>query len=145
MMAALTFTIIHDMQEEMVVRRYRDGVDYPLIESWYKAWNMPVLEQEYFSTYGIIVDDTVAAWLYITDSKLCMIENTISAYNSDKEHRRACIIKAYDELFKEAKRQGFNVVLGYTDNSRIAAGAESFGCSLIEKPIYLVVKNLKGS
>ncbi len=128
----------------MILRRYIDGKDYPLILDWYKGWKMQPLSEEYFSTYGLIADNTFAAWLYVTDSKIAFIENSISNPNSTKEQRKVAIANVYNALFDQAKKQGFQIVMGFIANDRIGKNPEQIGCQAAQDRYYMLYKILKG-
>lgn len=127
----------------MQIRRYDHERDYPMISEWHRGWKQEPVDPELLSDYGIIVGNIAAAWLYTSNSKLTWIECTVVDPKSDKTARRDAIVALYKELFNEAKRLGFSLVMGYTISPRIASDSDRYGTKFIKDPMYLLVKNLK--
>lgn len=89
------------------VRPIKLEQDYDLLSDWLKGHNKPVLDKGLYSDLGLMVShgniDLVAAFLFTTNSDICLIENFISNPKSLKFERREAINILIQKLVEKAK------------------------------------------
>lgn len=71
------------------------------------------------STLGIIEPGIAAAFLYITDSNLALIDHMVSNPNSDPKARDQALDAIVSELVTIAQNLGFDIVYGITNNEAV--------------------------
>ena len=82
--------------------RYYTHKDYPTLLSWYEGHGEPCPREAALSLLGLI-DENCAAFLYLTSSSLCFIENLVTNPFVPKELREESMTKMIDELVLKAK------------------------------------------
>ena len=98
----------------MEVRLYEPAKDYAMLCGWWDAWGWEAIPQNLLPKYGLVIKnegvDTYAAFIYRTDSGLCLFDWFVSNKNAPVKLRRGGL----DFLIKEgkglAKRLGFAAV-----------------------------------
>lgn len=95
--------------------RYYTEEDYSTLVSWWEAWGWPAMPAPTLPKTGIIISnggiDVCAGFLYKTDSCVCWAENFISCKEAAKEIRKGSIEFLVDAMAKEAKEQGFTIMM----------------------------------
>lgn len=79
----------------MEIRRYTED-DYPMLAEWWKEWDFMPIPKHILSDIGVIVDDTAAAFLYVTNSSVAWIQ----WYISDKKISPLKRSRCFDALVK---------------------------------------------
>lgn len=138
----LTFFGLASTIAHMNISRYRDDLHYDMLKEWWEARNLMPVPQECLPAYGAVVDGIVAGFLYQTDSKVCMIENLISDKRSAKDERRRAIDSLIKHICQEAKRQGFNYVIGYTISDRLIRDQSRWGFSTAKDKCSVLVRKV---
>lgn len=92
----------------MKVRYFDFEKDYENIVEWYKKWKYLPISKETMPPHGLIVSnagyDIGAAWLYITNARVALIEGAIMNPNAPRTARKgahAFIIEAMKYLAKD--------------------------------------------
>lgn len=99
----------------------------PEISEWFEARGLKPPPQETLSDMGYMADGRVAAWLYITNSSVAMIENIISDPNTVPSLRRQSLDKLIGFLVDTATALGYTTVLGITKHKGVLNLAQRFG------------------
>lgn len=91
--------------------------DYAEFKSWWKAWGWEPFPKPFLPETGLVVyegnTNICAVWLYRTDTAICWVENMIS--NKEyKGKRNEAILLLLSEIEKEAKSQGFKMIITAT-------------------------------
>jgi len=89
---------------------------------------------------GYMADGRVAAWLYLTNSGIAMIENVISDPHSVPSLRRQSLQKLIGFLVDTATALGYTTIIGVTKNKGILDISRKFGFKEM-KDYKLVVLN----
>lgn len=122
----------------MQAREFNFTSDYATLQLWYVARDLPPVDIELLPKMGYIIDDVAALFVYETDSKICMIDGTISNPHADKEEKQ----RAWPILIEAAKlrafNRGYNVVLVTTSSSYVVDVLKENGFTLQDKPTYLL-------
>ena len=86
--------------------------DYDMVSEWWRAWGWPVIPPESLPEYGVVVESdgqpVCAAWVYRTDTNICLLEWFISDRRASKAKRKGSV-----ELLIEGGKQ-LGRALGYT-------------------------------
>lgn len=91
-------------------------------------------------TGGYVIDGVVAAFLYLTDSKVAFLENVISSPDSTKEQRREALILITQAASRDAHAAGAKYVVGLTAIKSLAETAKMAGFNVSEQKYSLLVK-----
>ena len=90
--------------------------NYNILVDWWKGHAWTPIPYDMLPKVGFIVNDSVAGFLYATDSSMCVIEWIVSDPKSDKNLRKESIKILLDHLCNEAKKLGFICCFTYTKN-----------------------------
>lgn len=101
-----------------MVKRFESS-DYEMLCSWWKARDMGTIPLNCLSSTGLIVNNCVAGFLYLTNSKMSMIDCVISDKESNKEVRQNALDILVDELTKLAKEYDYKCVFFTSKHPRI--------------------------
>lgn len=97
------------------------------IADWYKRRGLITPNSNMLSDMGYISDGRVAAWLYITNSGIAMIENVISDPRSIPSLRRQSLHKLLGFLIDMATALGYTTILGITKHEGMIDTVKKFG------------------
>lgn len=97
---------------------------YKVLVEWWKGHSWPIIPFNSLPKTGIIVDNTVAGFLYSTDSNVCMLEWVISNPKSEKLHRKECLDILFNELLSIAKNKGFEFCFTFVQNKGLIQSLE---------------------
>lgn len=109
-----------------MIRRYDPELDYQTISHWYSLRGMPSVSQEMIPGIGFIKEGCAAGFLYLTDTKLAIIDLFISNPESRKEQRDDALDGIVEDLIKEAKIWGVKGILATSALRAIEARALAF-------------------
>lgn len=94
-----------------------DEQNYEILTEWWKGYSWPVVPFAMLPKIGFIVNDTVAGFIYSTDSKICMVEWIVGNPKSVKEERKKALEELLTLLCSTAKEMGYTHCFTYTKNS----------------------------
>lgn len=97
------------------------------IAEWYKGYGLPIPSSSLLSDMGFIADGRVAAWLYVTNSGIAMIENVIADPKSIPSLRRTSLDKLIGFLVDTAVSLGYTTIIGVTKHPQILKVGKKFG------------------
>lgn len=93
----------------MNVRFFDFGRDYATLMEWHRRWGYHPIPPEILPVNGLIVHnqgyDIGAAWIYLTDGRVALMEGAILNPDAPKDARvgaHAFLISALEELAKES-------------------------------------------
>jgi hypothetical protein len=114
---------------QMRVREFsKDGDgDYEMIARWYGDWEKECPPKDYLPGLGIIVEESVAGFLYSTDSKVCFFDCFISDPNITDVERNSALDVLVHCLMDSAKDLDNKVVVCNSINGNIKSRALKHG------------------
>lgn len=121
--------------------RFDPKLHYELLELWRKPWN-ETMTPDALPEVGYVVPDKAAGFLYRTDSSVAWIEGIIAAPGLSKEVRSEAVNAIVAAIRDEARRQGFKLLLGYSQLDAIVDRAKRFGFVHVDKGFHLVALDL---
>tara|TARA_R100001530_G_C4310211_1_gene152812 strand:+ start:618 stop:1049 length:432 start_codon:yes stop_codon:yes gene_type:complete len=88
---------------------------YPIVSKWWEEWKWPSISPEFLSTTGAIIkheDEYIcAAWLYQTDSLMCVVDFFISVKKKFSGNLKKDSLKLLINKLEElAQSNGFKAV-----------------------------------
>lgn len=90
--------------------------NYEMLVEWWKGYSWSAIPFKMLPKIGFIVNNTVAGFIYSTDSKICMIEWIIGNPKSSKEERKIALDGLLAVLCSTAKELGYTHCFTYTKN-----------------------------
>lgn len=84
--------------------------DYEQICSWIKKRGFDCPDKNEFSNTGMIVDGIAAAFIYLTNSNVAILGNTVTNPDAPKEDRQEALRKIANDLEAFAKSCGYKKV-----------------------------------
>lgn len=130
------------MQIELKLRKAKFPEDLKEINSWIKDWGMTELPEWFYPEDVYIIPGVITASYYKTNSKVAYIEQIVSNKHIPDEIRKAGILLIGRHIFKQAKEDGFNVVLGWTRNKSITKVGEEDGMYATKHEYACIAKKL---
>jgi len=122
-------------------RRYRED-DFDQFEGWWQSHGVKPPPNHSYPDVGFIVDNIAAAFLYQTDSSICLIESIIYNPNIDKESRTEALDECIECVVLEAMGMGFKTLIGFTEMQAVINRAEKFNFQKHEQKYTMVTKDL---
>jgi len=101
--------------------------DLPEVNSWYAARGRPVVPRAALPATGRIVPGVAAGFLYLTDSRLALLEGFISNPTAGLRSRARAIDQITVALLREAKRRGVVDVIGFGASPGIVRRVQQLG------------------
>ena len=114
----------------MIAKPYSKD-DYPTLVKWYLARGLPLPPRDLMPETGFIIDDVCAGFLYLTDSKLALIDHYISNPNELAAVRDRALDTLTEELVREAKQWGCKGILITTALDKVGDRAEKHGFNFV--------------
>jgi hypothetical protein len=113
--------------------------DFPLIVSWYKARQKHIPDPRALSDTVFIADNRVAAWLFLTNSNMAIIEGVISDPASIPSLRRESLNKLIGFMVDFAVELGYTQIIGITRHPQIEKLGKKYGFKQLQshKVLYL--------
>lgn len=101
--------------------------DYPMIEAWYRAQMEPVPPLDLLPKNGFIVEDICAGFLYLTDSRLGIIDLYISNPDISKDYRDKALNLVTIEIINKAKEYNCRVLMATSNIAAVKRRTEFHG------------------
>lgn len=98
----------------MIVRKVKKK-DLEQIRNWYLKRGEPD-QTLVLSDIGFIVDNVAAAFLYTTNSPICMFEAYITNPETNKDERKEALDLITNKLFETAKNMNFKTIISLVNN-----------------------------
>jgi hypothetical protein len=121
--------------------RFDPKVHHELLNQWRKPWG-ELMTPEALPQVGFVVPDKAAGFLYRTDSSVALIEGIIAAPGLSREERNGAVDAIVAAVRDEARRQGFKLLLGYSQLDAIKVRAEKFGFMHVGPGFHMVALDL---
>jgi hypothetical protein len=100
---------------------------YPMVCKWWDQHEWPSIAPSMLPKNGRIVEGVAAAWLYLTDSGLCLMEWYISNKEASREDRGEAVDGIIGELIEVAKKNGASIILSSVMIPRLRKRLEAQG------------------
>lgn len=130
----------------MEVRFFDREKDYAMVKEWYARWKYLPIPLETMPPHGLIVSndshDIGAAWLYITNAKIALIEGAILNPDAPKSARKGShdfIIHSMEFLAKECGCLDMWVI---SKDRFITSICKKIGFTDLEKDFRVLIKRL---
>lgn len=121
----------------MLVRPYKD-TDYPDLVKWYQTWNEACPPQDMLPANGFIIPEICAGFLYLTDSKLGIIDCYISNPEVSPIVKNKFLNVLTVEILACAKQKGCRALMATTKINAIKKRSELHGFKYIqETSVYM--------
>lgn len=114
------------MRVTLLVRKYEDS-DILQIDDWCKARNLPMINPSLLPDTGYVVDGIAAGFLYLTNSKVGLLDSYISNPESAGSDRNIALDQITEKLLEIARINKLKLVICSTDYNTIKTRAKSFG------------------
>lgn len=101
--------------------------DYNSIYEWFRGWDLPPPPVEFLSNVGFIVPGVAAGYLYITNSKIGIIDSYISNVKASKMERKEAIDMITSDIITLAKELGIKILKCDSTYESIKVRAKNFG------------------
>jgi hypothetical protein len=126
---------------EVKSRMFNIETDYAIITEWYNKRDIPVMEKDMLSQFGIMISvndkDIVSCFLYpILGASWCMFEGAIANPTSTKAERELALLTMGNTMHEMARGMGFKKILAISKNSGIITLAKKFGYTSDEKEYF---------
>jgi hypothetical protein len=109
-----------------LVRPYTDN-DYPDLIRWYMEWDEAVPPKEMLPYNGFIVPGICAGFLYLTDTKLGIIDCYISNPMISPHVRNKYLILITNEIIDAARFNGCKALMATSNITAVKKRAEFHG------------------
>lgn len=128
----------------MNIRNFKPE-DYETICSWYKAhgeYPTPIRHMPTATTFVICDGETPVASLgyFTTNTDIALAQNVIGNPNVDRAVRKAFVTILFDFLDNHAKKNGFNILTGFTSQEKLATRYQELGWTT--KPMIFCAKEI---
>lgn len=107
-----------------------DG-DYEMISKWYGDWEQECPPKDCLAAIGFIVEESVAGFLYTTNSRVCMIDSFISSTEITGLERDTALDVLVHSLMDAAKELDNRVIVANSIQGTIRNRALKNGFSYI--------------
>jgi len=112
--------------------------DFPMIVRWYRKRGLTPPDPRALSDVGFVADGRAAAWLYLTNSNMAMIEGVISDPESTPSLRKESINKLIGFIIDFALQLGYTQIIGVTKHPSMQELGKKYGFkTLPHTVIYL--------
>jgi len=101
--------------------------DFPKIVLWYRKRGLTPPDPRALSDVGFIADGRAAAWLYITNSNMAMIEGVISDPESTPSLRKESLNKLIGFIIDFAVSLGYTQIIGVTKHPNMLELVKRYG------------------
>lgn len=91
----------------MIIRKYEEHNDYPLLSSWYSKRFLEAPMKQYLPKNGYIIEDKMAVFICSTDTIFCVLEYYICDPETAKEERTLLSDTLLDYVISEVKSMGY--------------------------------------
>lgn len=130
----------------MKVRMFDVDKDYQMVTDWYTKWGYLPIPLETMPPHGLIVSnggyDIGAAWLYITNAKMALIEGAILNPNAPRIARRGShgfMVACMEHL---AKEQGCVDMWVICKDKFLTSVCKKSGFTDLQKDFRVLIKRL---
>lgn len=114
------------------IQRYRHGLHYDLLSSWWLARKCPVPDQALMPPTGFVIfvksSPVCAGFLFKTDANIAIISHVVSStFEFDRDQRGDCLNLLISKLILEARDGGFKIVSASSNLKKLNARYEALG------------------
>lgn len=105
--------------------RLIDKSDHSNLKEWYHKHNLDAPPEQYYPSWGLIVEGVAAGFLFATDTALCMLDGYITNPEATSVDRNKAIALITGELLEISKEQGFQRVMVFSKEDSIIKRAKN--------------------
>lgn len=125
----------------MQVRKFEEQ-DYEVVCAWWDSHGWPRVPFTSLPFNGYLVDGTCAAFLYVTDSDLAIMEWIIGNPAVEKSVRGEALNNLIEFISKDAKNMGYKTIITMTKHSKLIDRFVSHGFMVTDENMIHLVKEL---
>ena len=136
------------MKNELIFRPLNKE-DYEIICEWWRWWRWPVLPKDFLPNNaegGFMVEKDnipiVSGFLYLTNSKVAMLEWIVSNPKYKEKDRKQAIEKLLIDVEDFCKSINIKYIFSIGRNKHLMNTHEKLGWHVDEKPSYEIIKNI---
>ena len=136
------------MKNELIFRPLNKE-DYEIICEWWRWWKWPVLPKDFLPNNaegGFMVEKDnipiVSGFLYLTNSKVAMLEWIVSNPKYKEKDRKQAIEKLLIDVEDFCKSINIKYIFSIGRNKHLMNTHEKLGWHVDEKPSYEIIKNI---
>jgi hypothetical protein len=124
--------------------------DWEIMCSWWKWWRWPEMNRDLLPLNGlgglmVYKEDTpiVAGFLYLTNSKVVILDWIISNPEYKEKDRKEAIELLVSSFEQVAKLNGYNIIFSFTKSTSLINIHEKLGYTVDPKPSYEIIKKIE--
>jgi hypothetical protein len=129
----------------MKLERYNAFKHYEMISGWWKSWGQDPVSTGMLPNTGVVVEDMACAFLYRTDSDVCLIENLVTKKvesEEEKQTRDEAIDWAVQALCSIASESGYKAICAFTAIPQVVERGKKLGFESKPKPLTFLSRRL---
>jgi hypothetical protein len=101
------------------MRQFQVLKDFAQMASWYDARGLAIPRPDMLPKFGLIEDNVAAAFLYLTDSSIVLLDALITNPAADYQKRQVAIVEIITGLEAAASIAGAKHIVCYTKTETI--------------------------
>lgn len=109
--------------------------DYERLAGWFSGWQCAPPHIDTLPATGFIVGDVMAGWIYLTNSRMALIENVVSNPSSTREERESSFPLLIGALLVVARDAGYDHIRSTTTSPMVMDIGVRFGAGVSQKTI----------
>jgi hypothetical protein len=130
----------------MLVRKFDPETDYPHAVGCWKTQGWPAIPLDLLPKTGVVVEsdgvNLAYGWLYLTDSKMTIMEFIVGNPNVDWKLRDEAIHLVINKLIVEAKERGGRSIFSSVNHKRLMDRYKSHGFIQTDVNMTNFIRNL---
>lgn len=130
----------------MKVRLFEFSKDYERLSKWYEAWGYLPIPPEILPRHGLIVSnydqEIGAAWLYITDGNVALIEGAVLNPAAPKKYRIGIHAFLNNALQQLAKELGCRQIWALSKDKFSTKICQELGFQALQKDFKVLIKEI---
>jgi len=134
---------------ELKVRALEES-DWEIMCSWWKWWRWPEMNRDLLPLNGlgglmVYKEETpiVAGFLYLTNSKVVILDWIISNPEYKEKDRKEAIELLVSSFEQVSKLNGYNIIFSFTKSTSLINIHEKLGYTVDPKPSYEIIKKIE--
>lgn len=129
---------------ETIISIYNPETHQEQLLKWIEQWGLKPSILDMLPSYGLIIEDICAVFLYETNSKVCFMDYFISNKDKPKQLTDSGLDLISHVLFQQARQKGYKYIVGNTKHKAVADRSLRHGFTVSEPKYYICGKVLNG-
>lgn len=125
----------------MNIRLFRED-DYSTLVDWANKRNINYPPLDFLSDIGFVVENSCACFLYVTNSKVCLIEALIANPDISKEARNESLKSLFDYVINLLKDKEYKYIYCSVETEILKQRLKETNFLISEKPTYVGLRVL---